>query len=798
MEKVYLVGNKSNIPYQKNTVHLFDSSSGACLINNGWGIISMSTGKGYEINVYDGIIDFYKAIENKSITDVGISELNHLKNVPKVIASFTDDTLPYKYIAADYNGKVYYAGNLNIDYLVPSARISYIWNRVHAFAGFTFEGVTFQTEKFLNHFITYPKPVPVNTAKTTEITSQNSEIIVTPITYTTGSGGIFYGETYNAVIFPQTFDEPDADNIPGHIRIDTSGAYRLTCVGSFSNNFGTDGLVNWSLRDSSNVIKAEGQIDGQISQSVVIPADATDKIYLYVMRTGQNAPELYNQLTGSMHSDLVLIEGYDANFDDVFIDFSAKDFINDIMTHYALTPFKDKYKNHIVYLTLDEVLQNSKIEDWSDLYCGKINEKYSLGGYAQKNLFKYKYNDGNENHKDGYIRINDVNLNDETTIISSKIYAPEKAKNISFLGFGSNVYKIWDKEVKDDGEVDYRELSGRFYYLRFENKDLTLPMTIVSESLNTSEEIEMVSLESDYRLSFQHVIYDNYPSIASILDKSKLLECEFYLKPKDYERFDFKKLIYVRQLASYYLVNKIPNFIKGKKTKCEIIEVDYLKRLVAPEVEAYIAIMSIEYSACMSYIGVDSNIVQPFNVQIIPYKFAANPSGDMAWIPYETIAPVFGAVDANVISFMADFLPYSPFGYRFVLKYLSNVFEEATSLLSEAVIVEESCVVTSDLPSVLTIDNVIFLGTTPNFPFTNHNYKIFYTYDALPPGTLTYTLRIWGYIALLGWTYTDYIKIPDAIGGPTGTDGEQQTYFGYSPTKIKIQILDKESLEHTI
>src|SRR5690606_20907044 len=133
----------------------------------------------------EGAKDFYKFIENKTLTEIGINDLNHLKNLTNVIDTFTNNALPYKYIVADYNGLTVSNGKLNIDYLVPSARKSYVFDRIHQFAGFTYSGSTFLTEAFLNWFVTYPKPVPTLDPITIPITTQNSVIQDIPQTYST-------------------------------------------------------------------------------------------------------------------------------------------------------------------------------------------------------------------------------------------------------------------------------------------------------------------------------------------------------------------------------------------------------------------------------------------------------------------------------------------------------------------------------------------------------------------------------------------------------------------------------------
>lgn len=715
-----LPGSNSNVPYQKNVVKLFDES-GECLIYEGWGKVNSTMGDYYDISVYDGIVDFYKAIENKNLTEIGISDLNHLKNIANVVESFNDQ-LAYKYIVADYNGKAMFDGKLNIDYLVPSARVSYIWERVHAYAGFTFVGSIFQTEKFKNFWKSYPKPVPINTPVTIAQTEQQSQIVEYPQTYTTEFGGIFYGANYIATILPNTFDTDQANNTAGYILIEQTGAYRIKCAGSLTNNFGTDGIVNWSLRDSANTIISEGTIDGAISQTVVINATAGNRLRLIASRQGQNAPNIYNPLSGAMITTMDLLLGYDANFDEVLVDFQAKDFVNEIMQHFGLTAFKDKYTNNIEYLTLDEILQNENTLNWSRKFCSKISEKSTIGSYAQKNLFKYKYNEENDTHKNGFIKIDDVNLSDETTVIDSKIYAPEKLKNQTFIGLGSNIYKIWNKEVKDNGDINYKELSGRFYFLRADQKQMQLQL--VSENLNTSQTVSSFPFESDYRLSLQQVIFDNYISIASILDKAKVIEAYFFLDTLDIQNFDFKKLIYVEQLGSYYLVNKINNYIKGQKTKAEIIEVDYFKELVVPEPDAEIIIGEIGIENCTVTIDVVTNIQQPVQVQIIPYTMGGGVIGDFYWQPFPMPDIIYGTLENNQVSFLCDFLPYSYFGYRFIIKYVDDVFNEISTQMSEAIQISEDCydppyVDTDCDPTGITVTNI--WRQNAGFPTPNDN-----------------------------------------------------------------------------
>ena len=73
MEFVYSVGNQSNVPYQKNVFDLIDADTGKHLIYKGWANINQTSKKGYEINVYDGVIDFY-IHDNPTINSVSVNQ----------------------------------------------------------------------------------------------------------------------------------------------------------------------------------------------------------------------------------------------------------------------------------------------------------------------------------------------------------------------------------------------------------------------------------------------------------------------------------------------------------------------------------------------------------------------------------------------------------------------------------------------------------------------------------------------------------------------------------------------------
>lgn len=349
MEKVYLTGNQSNIPYHKNETNLFDAESGECLIYKGWANVTQSSKKGYEIFIYDGLVDFYRAIENKTLTDVGISGLNHAKSITNIVDSWSN-TLPYIYAIADYNGKNEFVTTdgdnieINTDYQVPSARGSYIWDRLHQYAGFTYSGSYFETQDFLNLFMTFPKPVPNLVPHRILVhsgtCSPRSSVAWNPNEVGPGVGG---WHTYYLLTIPrENFSTPEASvtNDLASTAI-TGGGYvydhnyiNILEAGTYSLDIPLDVNAMYVRRDTTNALVESG--------TVIPDPTGTFKTYLFVCNVGDKIgflltdPELVLS-TLVFDWKLSKIDGFEANFEEALVDFKATEFLREIIQHAGLT-----------------------------------------------------------------------------------------------------------------------------------------------------------------------------------------------------------------------------------------------------------------------------------------------------------------------------------------------------------------------------------------------------------------------------------------------------------------------------
>src|SRR5690606_26961611 len=148
-------GDTSRIPYTKNRTQLIDN--GAMLIPNGVSTVK-ETGDTYKVVVQDGIIDFFRSIENKTIGgDLDLSELSHTKNAENIVASFSNPD--YRYLISEYNGRTVVDGDINPDYQVPSINQKYIFDKIMAYSGYTYEGLP----DISDEWTTFPTPPTIPT-----------------------------------------------------------------------------------------------------------------------------------------------------------------------------------------------------------------------------------------------------------------------------------------------------------------------------------------------------------------------------------------------------------------------------------------------------------------------------------------------------------------------------------------------------------------------------------------------------------------------------------------------------------
>ncbi|VDH16714.1 Uncharacterised protein [Algoriella xinjiangensis] len=590
LEGLGLAGDASTLPYQKINASLFEDT--IPVIYNGWAVIS-NTDESYNLNLYSGIVDLFKAIENKTIgTDLDISETEHNKDLYSVYNSFTNEY--YRYIIADYNGKSHLSirgeSYVNIEYLVPSIRCKYLIDKIQETFGFEFIGSVFSNPKYLNWWMTYPKPSP----------EVSEEVSIDPVLVSTGSVlnlvNPYYEDGISEININNGFNA-----IEGWWLNDRE--YKVEKAGTFNMKYKGDGNARYYWEDYTNQTDPRMVDNRTPDLNLCINGNVTDKLiymrnidselnfsvnvgdvisFVYV-EIYENKPQwrLDNLKIDYFDFSISQISLGEISFKDALIDFGIKDFFKEFLWQFSLTPIPQE-NNKVLFLTTDERI-NAEIVNWTDKYNGRINEEYVYGNYAQRNNFKYKYNEENSTYNDGFIQVNNQNLEDEIDSIQSKIYTTEKDKVkfpvSSTHRFDSNVYRIWQKEVQekedDKGnsvtEIKYKDLSNRYYFIR--SKENTNSINLAYESINDSIKVSGFSQEDYSDLSFSEIIKNEYLSLDSLINNSRKHFIKLKnLTPVDIQNLRFDAVYYFEQEQQHYILNKLP-YQNAKENIGEFIRV---------------------------------------------------------------------------------------------------------------------------------------------------------------------------------------------------------------------------------
>ncbi|MHA3787461.1 hypothetical protein ACX0HA_04560 [Flavobacterium hauense] len=587
-----LAGNNSDIPYQKNECSLY-SDNGECFVYNGWAVIT-DGGDSFDAVIYDGIIDLYKAIENKSLSSLILKEIEHIKDLDGVANTWNRTHESYgkcRYILADYNGKTGYAPSLlgipkriGIDYLVPSVNVAWLWDRIFSTYGVEYSGSVFHTQQFKNLWMTYPKGL---------ITQDEGTEIVNLTSFT--AANTFYGEppfdyywrTYLFKFAPENTDyQQYFDLIGGYsFKAKEAGHYKLSIKCNMKTKDSVRIFISKNISTTSSpaldTVIEHKVITSDLAKSTdfegegIVKLNANESISLLMRhRDGVVHAIRFNNNDSDIDITLTKVNPAEIQFTEAFEGFPIREFLSEVLHRFGLTLFRDKYANRYEFLTMQEILQSPDAVDLSIKFAEKASENYIYGSYAQNNWFRYAYNDKENTHNDGHISVRNLNLPEGRDVIKSKIYSPQKEKS-SYLGKTSNVYKLWEKEIDDGPDdaptVQYKPLDNRFYFLRSEFVDDTIRLRFLA----TQESRMQGSYwqENFWKLSFEDIVADYYSSVSYLLNKSQVVTASLLLTDRDIANFDFRKLYYIEQLGGYFLMNKISSYVPGKPVKCELVRI---------------------------------------------------------------------------------------------------------------------------------------------------------------------------------------------------------------------------------
>jgi hypothetical protein len=546
-----IAGSDSLVPYKKTVCEILEN--GVMIEPNGNLIITEVTDKEYKGHVKAGIIDFLQALANDNISDViDLSPLTHLNTPLNIIDSFTAG-LPYKYIVAYYNGQLLAdeAGisNLNPFALVPSIDVKYLWDKIFQKYGWTYSGID-----LTGLWMTYPNAIGYDTQGAIEVLDGNY----------TPKYKLVQGIPFNMPIVAEPIAINGIDNNFFEAHPSESGVFVCKQTGNYNikakfcatKYFVLSGVAHDVGKAAWRVIVSSQTVEGEIDNCddewdldyTIFEGDTVKLVYTFSDLTTYIVTE-----GGFLTIETRGVQPVD--FSAAFIKLKVKDYFKEILIRNARIPFTDVENKRITFKSIDELLFQSPVADWSDKYVRRRSVKYSYKNYAQHNWLKHKYNDANESWADGDLVVHNENLESEKTLYQSFSYAPEQGlvEYVSSDGaFYVQNFRMFDVEVQvdenDDLIANYKQLKDRYYFIREKQVEANIYVLF-----NLATEFPVAT----YSENLADITQTHYQNMTQLINNAQILEVELLINVSDIARLDFFRRYYFEQEKAVFILNKL-------------------------------------------------------------------------------------------------------------------------------------------------------------------------------------------------------------------------------------------------
>lgn len=563
------LGSTSPIPYERIFAEML-SETGEQIIRNGWAIINNDTDEEINFSIYDGYISFWKAIENKTFNDLPLNELEHQFNLNEIINTWNNE-LPYKYLIADFGGlnEVGFFGqsNWNVDDQIPCVKFTWLWDKIFDSIGFNYTGSIFSNPDFTKRYMTYTDNIDFIDLEF------DVEVTQSPI----------MNQAFS--VLPVAFDNDFMQNDPpfnGSRVFKQNTVFRLTHQGFVATQGGigeavTYPFLRYEITDASDNVLESGFI---VNTSIVLFALEGQKLNLDATTTNNEATyQVFNE-TSNYTNDLTTTIEFGASLEFNFLDSMAniqfRDFLTEVIVSYGLTGFTDTNTNTVDFLTLNEVM-NLPVEDWSNNFIRRINSRYQYSNYARRNIFKYKYDVDFQIYDDGFVDINNENIDAERIEFESMFHAPERG--LSLMGFINEVprFRLYQRILERvnagfDQVVSEKVGQGKIFTLFEEEKEET--QLFSSQILGTQQQVNRYFIGKFEGLSFDDLIDKYYQPFKGILNPFQLITAEITMNKAEYTSYNQKKLRYIKQLGGTFLVNSLDFIDENTPVKVELIKLN--------------------------------------------------------------------------------------------------------------------------------------------------------------------------------------------------------------------------------
>lgn len=621
-----MVGSVSDRPQRAFDVELL--IDGIPIVRHAKGYLMGVQNDTYKFAFHESTKDIYHWLNLYKLSDVIGDKLNHNKTKEEIESrslEYATNAIRNKpqefkrgllYAVAEYGGNTLIderiadkrpVGDIyNFYYAPPAIHVRWIFEEVQRMSGYTFEGSFFDTEMFNTLFITTSQVI-------NDSAPAGSLVSFTQADKTAGAyskkisdrqGELYL--TMNSYSSPTSFIKKQNRDYIYQIPADKSGTWDLVISGRTQGNEGKSIMSYvevYKNEDTTPICTTQGGVGGYVTQheyagggwnfTIRIPDffRSDDKIYIRLLAETDN----YNSGDIATWDLSFKIEQTSRQILNRLVsELSMLDLFKELLIMFGLTPMMLNIDDEVQHFyTLDERLNDAPILDWSEKFVRVTNLEFHAptASYARRNHFKYKKYDEqvlNQLKADGVLVVDDDLLTFKKER-EGKFFAGvdiDKSRKAQFKDDVLSDFYFWEKELKEKEEggqktieTIYKAKDGRFHIFNVEFDDelfFTYQGVIRGGVFNT-DTFYFVPCWARFRdLQWNNLLENYYSGFNDILNHMRVYTCEMNLNALDIYEFNFFKRIYLKQLAGYFLPNKI-TFKTNTLAVVELIKIEPIK-----------------------------------------------------------------------------------------------------------------------------------------------------------------------------------------------------------------------------
>ena len=552
------LGNTSRKPYER--VRADYTVDTLPLVNNGYAVIK-STGKDYDVNIFDGSIDLVERLSGKKLNELNFADLNHFLSTSTVVGSLSNED-GYIYGIGDFGlntgGSIYKTENL-----APSLYVHTIWKKIFEEANIDYNGDFFtQNTNFLTEVIT-----PV---KGYDVIDSNSDYTDVGDVETDGIDKAMISASFINVNQKHTITETvtGASKVDNELVFSVAGTYRFNITTDWSNNK-TDLRTRVKLNGSNVATKLlpNSLTHDTITWLILLAVEVGDKVSFWAEGRSYYEPdetgkyyvdfEIQHNMTVEMSEGGQLID-----FSLFTSDMAQIDFVKDVIQRYGLILHPIQNSTAYRFSQLETLLEDrADAEDWTEKV-QEIKDTAYDSGYARENIAEYVYpKDTIIKGYDGKLTVNNDNAPQSKSLFKSP-YEITIKKRTNYL------IPIWGYD--DDAQRSNLETPVKIFRIDRRNESATFKTFSESTGTTVSSNVPFLSLVD---MSLQYFLDTYYVSFNNLINDYREVDAEFNLSSNEVYNLDFFKLKYLRQTGRYYYLNNL-TYTAGETSKAKLLQIN--------------------------------------------------------------------------------------------------------------------------------------------------------------------------------------------------------------------------------